>query len=383
VKRILFGSANHWTSPYQVGSHAWARLFADQGWDVAYLSDPITPAHWMKGRTATMIERFDLWKSGGRWFDCDRVRAWVPQALVCPQNLPVLRSSGVLENWNALAFPNIRAKLEEWGFVAPDVLWLDSVRHAHLIEQINPGMVILRVADWSPGFAEVPPSALKKERELLGSVDLVITSAETLTERLVPFRKGKPILTVRNGGNSRFWQVKSPAPPEYDNIKGPRVVYVGAIDSWFDAGLVQDLARQMPQVAFVMIGTPKCEVPAAPNLHWLGSRKRAEVRSFLQHSQAAIIPFRRNDLIDCTCPLKLFEYSACGLPIVASRWSEMERMHSPAQLAESCSDWREKLEQALSRSSDALMQASLKEYAASNDWSVRWRKLEAELARFA
>ena len=66
MPRILFGSHNYWTTPLQVGSHALARAFAARGWDVGYVSDPISPLHLLQGASGVLRQRAELWRGGGR-----------------------------------------------------------------------------------------------------------------------------------------------------------------------------------------------------------------------------------------------------------------------------------------------------------------------------
>ncbi|MDD2710369.1 MAG: glycosyltransferase [Verrucomicrobiae bacterium] len=375
MNRIVFGSANHWTSPCQVGSHAWARLFASHDWETAYLSDPVTPWHWLaSGSRRQNHQRFDLWRHPRQFPESGRLCSWVPGSLIAPRNQLFFRSSWTLKNWASLSWPPVADKVREMGFDSPDALWLDSVRHIYWAKQIHPRKIILRVADWSAGFGSVPPSILKLEESLVRESDMVIASAETLSEKLKDWRGKAPLFTIRNGVDTSFWSAPLPEPPEYAGIPAPRAVYVGALDHWFDLQLLLDTARGLPGIQFVIIGNRKFDLPSVSpsNLHWLGSRNRNVVPAYLQFAQAGIIPFKRNELIDCVCPLKLYEYMACGLPVIATRWKELEHMQSPALLATGADEWIEGLKKlaAVSPSQKQIFQ----QYARANDWNVRWQQ---------
>jgi len=373
--KVVFGSANYWTSPYQVGSHAWARLFARHDWQVGYLSDPLTPWHFVGSESrARNQERLRLWKSRGEMFE-SRVRVWTPLAWIAPQNTRFFRTSWVQEHWHQFARPPIHNVLSEWKMDAPDLFWMDSVRHAGWGGQLKPRRTLLRVADWSAGFRAVPASVLKLEEKWIRQADYVVASAESLAERLKPMRDGKPLLTLRNGVDFDFWNKDAAMPPEYAHIPGPRAIYVGAMDDWFDVPLFLKLAESLPEVSFVMIGQrPKSFASdcRAANVHWLGSRPRDQVQAYVRHAQVGIIPFRRNELIECVCPLKLYEYMACGLPVVAARWEELERMQSPATLAASLEEWVAGIRSALGRTE----KQGVLSFARDNDWKQRWAELE-------
>jgi glycosyltransferase involved in cell wall biosynthesis len=370
MKRVIFGAANHWNSPFQVGSHAWARLFAANEWSVFYASDPLTPWHFLSRRAReAAAARFSLWRrpsiEGG-------VRAWVPLSLVAPNPARGLRSTWILENWQRFGFPSPSVKAAAFGYHRPDLLWLDSVRHAAWAKRLKPSRTILRVADWIAGFGSVTGTILNLERRLVAEADLVVASAATLGVRLAAGRGGRPLAVIRNGVDLEFWRESQPEPIEYREIPSPRVVYVGAIDEWFDAELVGRLASRLPQISFVMIGPVRRALPPAlPNLHWLGARVRSAARGYVHHAQAGIIPFFRNELVDHVCPLKLYEYMACGLPVVATRWAELEAMSSPARLVSSDEEWVDALEMSCLRAGNGARSAELA-YAEANSWAGRW-----------
>ncbi len=108
---------------------------------------------------------------------------------------------------------------------------------------------------------------------------------------------------------------------------------------WFDADLVNALTDELPEVDFVLIGPEKeirPKLQARKILHLLGRRPFEALSSYLHHADVGIIPFNRTkhpNLVNAINPLKLYEYTACGLPVVATRWDELEQIHPPATYA--------------------------------------------------
>jgi len=382
MSSIVFGSANHWTSPCQVGSHAWARLFVQHEWRAAYVSDPVTPWHWLNGQNRDRIrERFSLWRKGGHASGKEMIRAWVPFSLFAPQNYPLFRSQWALENWDLFSMPPVETQLRDWEFEAPNVLWLDSVRHAGWGKRLAPALTVLRLADWNAGFTATPQSIVKMEQKLLTEADIVITSARALEDRIRPARGNRPLCAIRNGVDFAFWSSPCPEPVEYASIPCPRAIYVGAVDEWFDVPLLIKVACALKDFSFVVIGQRRIdfETEESPaNIYWLGTRPRETVRSYVQHAQVGIIPFKRTGLIECVCPLKLYEYMACGLPVIATRWEELEHMKSPAKLAANAEEWITHFQNLFGRSqemdpaSHTQLRATSLAYAAANDWQERW-----------
>jgi hypothetical protein len=96
---------------------------------------------------------------------------------------------------------------------------------------------------------------------------------------------------------------------------------------------------------------------------------------YLHNADVGLIPFAARDhpdLVDGIHPLKLYEYLACGLPVVASSWAEIRGMGSPAILCQNVDDHvltiRSTLETPPEPAAGLL-------FARNADWSIRARTL--------
>jgi glycosyltransferase involved in cell wall biosynthesis len=87
-----------------------------------------------------------------------------------------------------------------------------------------------------------------------------------------------------------------------------------------------ELARSRPKWSFALVGPtgpgdPRADVSALvdePNIHLLGARSYAELPQVLRGADAGIIPYARNPLTESVFPMKVYEYLAAGLPVVAT-----------------------------------------------------------------
>jgi glycosyltransferase involved in cell wall biosynthesis len=373
-KRLLMATCNYWHSPFQVGSHHLARGFARAGWEVAFISDPISPWHVFGGQGKDVRERYDLYRRNGTT-DCNgHVWTYVPGALLTPHNKPLLRSRWVGEGWAGLSRPNLVQMLREKGFGEVDVLYCDSVAHVGWLEEIACQKSLYRITDRLSGFSKATPVALDLERELAGSVDLVVYAARSLEEyvkRLLP----KSMAYLPNAVNyAHFSDGPQTLPPEYAAIPRPIAIYVGAMDVWFDYRLIDEVVARLPNVSFVLIGPDdlaKQRLRARPNLHLLGRRGYSELPRYLHHADVGLIPFdvaNHTELVRSIHPLKLYEYAACGLPIVTVEWEELTNLKSPAHLCRGTEDFILAIEQVLL---NPRAKTELQSYAAMNDWGER------------
>ncbi len=59
-------------------------------------------------------------------------------------------------------------------------------------------------------------------------------------------------------------------------------------------------------------------MPAAtPNIFFLGLKKQADLPAYLAHAAVALIPWKINTVTNAASPLKVYEYLAMHLPVVA------------------------------------------------------------------
>lgn len=369
--KVLMACVNYWTSPFQVGSHHLARQFLRSGYDVAFVSEPITPLHILARRGTDLSERWRLYRQNGHCSEDNRLWTYVPGALLAPQNRPGLRGNWMHENWWRLTLPSVVGTVIRHGFGTVDVLYLDSVKQAFWLGQVRAHCSVYRVADHNAGFDTFTPAMQRLEERLIRSVDIVAYSSERLGDAI---RKLGPkrMVYLPNGVDFNRFQNECPAPPEYATLPRPRIIYVGAMEAWFDYRLLAYAASQLSEASFVMIGpdrNARARLAGLPNVHLLGPRPHCDIPGYLQHADVGIIPFDvagHPELVHAVNPLKLYEYLACGLPVVATEWEALSRLRAPAHLATSPAQFVTALRQALSAGSD---RAALRNFAKDRDWS--------------
>jgi glycosyltransferase involved in cell wall biosynthesis len=119
------------------------------------------------------------------------------------------------------------------------------------------------------------------------------------------------------------------APPEYAEIPSPRLVYAGALDGRFGYKAVSATAKCLPHANVILIGPYRNDVVkqlgAGDNIHLLGPRKYHQLPAYFQHADIGLLPLSDHPANDGRSPMKLFEYGASGLPVVATRTAELTR----------------------------------------------------------
>ena len=380
MSRIVVAGANHWGGSVTTGSQQYARLFARNGWEVAYLSDPVSPFHLLRARSWLFNrEKFRLWLSGGRRDLDGSVFAYTHFTLLPIFNAPLLRSELAVRHSLDFALPRLPAKLAREGFGRPDLLWIEHLVFEGLLERMRPAASVYRMADDPDLFPDpYPPALMRRLPAMIDRVDWVVVTARLLEERVRALGK-RQVLYLPNGVDPDHFAGPHAEPRELRDVPRPRILYVGSLEEWFDTELIERAARAHPSYQFVIIGPvriPLDALRALPNVHVLGPRPYAAVPAYMAACDAGLIPFRRNRAMEAVHPIKVYEYLACGLPVVSTSWEELRLMAAPITIAGSAAEFVDAIEAAVRHPGDA---AGRRAYARANSWASRFSRLSLAL----
>jgi glycosyltransferase involved in cell wall biosynthesis len=230
---------------------------------------------------------------------------------------------------------------------------------------------IYRIADQYSAFKKFSQSMSELEKELAKWVDVVVYAAQSL-EGHVKSLAPRAMVHLPNGVNFNHFSKERMKPSDFAAIPKPIAVYVGAMDVWFDWDLINYSAERLPEVSFVLIGPDehgKKLIRPRRNLWLLGSRPYDELPGYLQHADVGLIPFdviNHEPLVRTIHPLKLYEYLASGLPVVAVGWEELQHLESPATLGRTPDEFVAGIRKAIVTPPE---RKSLQRYASDKDWS--------------
>jgi glycosyltransferase involved in cell wall biosynthesis len=225
---------------------------------------------------------------------------------------------------------------------------------------------------------------------LVPAADLVTCSAANLLSRVA----ARPdALYLPNGVMVEdFALQRPPAAPDaletqLRNLRQrgqPLIGFYGAIAAWVDQELVADLARQRPGWQFVLLGRPWVDTSALArldNVHLPGEAPYHRLAVYAANFDVAMIPFCLNPVTDSVSPIKLFEYAALGMPVVATPFHELLQYREQPflRLADSRVGFLAALEAALAEGRPAVEQAAYA-FARQNQWRERVVAVRAALA---
>lgn len=250
------------------------------------------------------------------------------------------------------------------GIGKPSALALEVLSKAQIHSSFYDAM------DDFPAFhSGLSRTALERREKLIAEkVEGVITSSTALFKRWQDVKCN--VRLVRNGLSP---ESLTNVPCAQDRHSQEIFGYVGTMGDWFDWDLLVMLAEKRPQGLFRLIG---------PIIHPIGKNfpKNIEILPPCDHASAmaamnafsvGLIPFKCNKLTSSVDPIKYYEYRALGLPVISSRFGEMEfrDKEEGTYLFDRHGDVGALIDTALQYQAD---EQSIQQFRISNSWSARF-----------
>lgn len=221
----------------------------------------------------------------------------------------------------------VRGAMKSQSFVDP-IVWnvFPVYSAASLSDRPRSRLEFLHMTDslWDyPWFGPRYEDAL---RRCLERAAFTIGSSPAIVERLSHY--GRPAYLLGHGVDvDLFAPVASgdqPVHPAIENRRRPRIGFMGSVDHRLDVELIVRLAA----IGSVTLIGPVASGPTGLERHELsqlaeagcfieGLRSSTELPSWLAGVDVAVVPYRSNSLVRASNPLKLLDYLAAGLPVVA------------------------------------------------------------------
>jgi glycosyltransferase involved in cell wall biosynthesis len=237
-------------------------------------------------------------------------------------------------------------------------------------------------------FDEITKSAWMKqhgprfERPYLQQVTAVITTSETLRQAKQATQPNT--FCVKNGVNFDLFnqarQLAKITPPA-----APVVGYLGTADNRLDLPLLLHCAKTLPDLTFQFIGEVHepaltAQLSALPNVHFLPPHQPADLPALMAGWSVGMIPFVCNDHTYTIYPLKINEYLAAGLAVVATRFSLLTDFDGIIEVADTPPKFVLALRRALADHSETRINARIN-VARQNSWAHRAVEFEKLVAR--
>jgi glycosyltransferase involved in cell wall biosynthesis len=248
--------------------------------------------------------------------------------VLSPLVLP-FHGNPVARRLNRLLLPALVRRAARRLGMENTILWAYVPQAEALLAALEPQLVVYHCVDdiaAQPGIDATDFRAA--EQRFAARADLVLASAASLTKRMRTLSDN--VLYAPNVADTKLFASAlhdGPLDPALADLPAPRIVFTGAIvTTKLDLDLLTELARAKPDWSFALVGPigpgdPRADVSsltAEPNIHLLGPRPYEQLPSVLRAADIGLIPYARNPLTDSVFPMKVYEYLAAGLPVIAT-----------------------------------------------------------------
>jgi glycosyltransferase involved in cell wall biosynthesis len=288
---------------------------------------------------------------------------------------------------------SLRQTLRRLQMRAP-ILWLYRPDMADLPGRCGEHLVIYHIVDEYVGYAaldaERAERVRQRERSLIARADLVLVTSQALLASkggINPNTHWVPN-AVDYARFAQAAQVRA-LPAELAGRPRPWIGYVGAINDKIDLSLLEQVAERWPQATLVLVGPERVQEPdnraaaarlhARPNVCFVGQVGVERVPEFVAACDVGLLPYRLNDWTRNIHPLKLYEYLACGLPVVSTDIPAVHEQTDVVQIAADAAHFVSAIAVALSNAEELAAERQAR--AAANTWRQRVEQISELIER--
>jgi glycosyltransferase involved in cell wall biosynthesis len=254
--------------------------------------------------------------------------------VLAPLVLPLHGKEAVrkLNRW-LLRF-QVKRAARKLGMARP-ILWAYVPQAETVIDVLDPELVVYHCVDDVAAQKGVDADSFREAEERFARrADLVLASAPALDERMRTL--SEHVLYAPNvADTATFATALEPGPVDeaIESLPRPRLVFQGAIVATkLDVQLLAEVAKRRPDWSIVLVGPRGAGDPTgdlslldqAPNIHLIGPRRASDLPQVLRGADIGLIPYAINDLTRSVFPMKVYEYLAAGLPVLATPLPALE-----------------------------------------------------------
>jgi glycosyltransferase involved in cell wall biosynthesis len=277
------------------------------------------------------------------------------------------------------------------GFERP-LLWSYVPQADWLVDALQPSAIVYHCVDDIAAQKGVAAAAFREaEAHFAARADLVLASAPALAERMRELNEN--VFYAPNvADTAQFAKALEVGfvDPAMATLPGPRLVFTGAVVATkLDLELLEGVARARPNWTIALVGPvgagdPLTDISALeglPNVHLLGPRPYVALPEVLRGADVALVPYAINDLTRSVFPMKVYEYLAAGLPVVATPLPALAETTQISVAADAPATVAA-VERALAEDGQAARRAR-SAAVQTNSWDARLAEIDSYLSRVA
>lgn len=270
------------------------------------------------------------------------------------------------------------------------IFFFENYQLSNITKYFKPKIVIYDYIDNAFGFTKLPYHVIKMWQNLVVNSNFIITTSKSLTKQINLIRN-ENVHLVTNGVEYNIFSSPQSQYKQSDLPNDKKIVgYIGAIYPWLDFELIAYLCSKITNINFVFIGKEHPEIANSltslkkyNNFFYLGFKNYKDIPTYLSSFNIGIIPFKRNELTECVNPVKLFEYSAIGIPTVCTNFSDdLEEFKNLIFISRTNEEFLQNIFFALEKSTQPEFVDKIKNFAKANDWDEKYRIIKSLIENY-
>ncbi|MDQ7092679.1 glycosyltransferase family 1 protein [Desulfosporosinus sp. PR] len=258
----------------------------------------------------------------------------------------------------------------------PRILWLTVPSHINSISNYNPDLVIYDAVDepkdefasWAPYYPAIIQNA-----------DLIFCSSQSIYDYFHP--RHPQVHLVPNGVDYVHFASGPNKRPRDLPLGKPIIGYSGAIAPWVNWDLLKKVIEENPEFNFIFIGA-FFQLHKFPlknkNVYYLGLKSYHELPDYFHYFDVGLIPFLQTEMTKGCNPIKLYEYYAAGIQVLATPLPELLSVPK-INLESNPHLFSLRLRHLLEESDSGKPQRMA--YAQANDWAERTGRMLQQIYR--
>lgn len=336
MRDLIFVSLENWDEIWrrnQFLCSAWARRFPERR--ILFVGrQQLLPLHLKRGTLGRLLRR-PAWRVAGL---PNIIATYIPKPL--PNPIPGGRAVN-----EAVARAHIARVAQRAGLRDP-LLWINPNDSGHLIGHLGERGVVYDITDdWELAEPDLARRArvAALDRALCRAADLTVVCSQSLYDSRLEF--ARRLLLLPNGVDAEHYlqsdlppdlPPQTPASPPAEPMAGdaggwskPVFGYTGSLHrDRIDFDIVLALARAFPQGTVALVGPAywtarsddavRAALKAQPNVVLAGPVPYQKVPQAMARFDVCIVPHLESAFTQSLNPIKLWEYLACGKPIVST-----------------------------------------------------------------
>jgi glycosyltransferase involved in cell wall biosynthesis len=240
------------------------------------------------------------------------------------------------------------------------IFWGYPTNHdlAGLIDRFAPALVVADVVDdnrtWYPVGSNDHQKLTENYRQILARADVALANCAPVRDAMAEFHNAVELVPNACEPPPAEPADRNDVPTELAGLDGPVIGYVGNLSSRIDIALLERVVTSHPEWNLVLVGSTHAgqdvlQLAQYSNVRFLGPRRHADAKRYIDAFDVAIIPHVDNAMTRSMHPLKAFVYCSRGVPVVSTGVANLDELRDLITVARDHHEFVVGIEQALAR----------------------------------